>query len=726
MPRNTRRQKTVHRPIELPESYNKKPKQIPENDSPTQIPLENVSSSSITDKNSTNVDNSQKTAPTQELSEKQQGKLPENAPKTPQQTQPKIFKRPSWDDLVEEDMNVDDDEDNHSVSSEFLREKAAEEAAAAKDNENAENADGDTADNKTPIKIADIEENFIHIFKPTKFIGTIPMDAVNGNTPQDKLKNVRRLMIIHAGFTGAKINHRTRAIDVYFNNEYSLSKMIDAKISDFKSQNFVIINSKEQREKEKDRTIRVTDIPLNVKSEDIKNFFENEGNITRFSMITRGVWQSAYIVYDDPRSIKAFYDHVWSIQILDFRARVYPLDLSDEQLEHRNAFSCKLTGLPFNTSANDLQEIISQSKAKSCFIPRSTINYRPMNYAFLQFNSARDVEKAIQHQIKLNGQVLYWCPALETHCRRCGDPSHKSSQCKATNYRRNQRFTKLYDRFKPAQYRPRFNYRRSPDAAPQKQQQHVNYNQSSTSINPGQQSYSNAVRSNKQPNQRSQFDNHPNYNQYNTPHTNDSNQQHSRQRQNTRRNNTTQKQNQLPPPIKNVDLSRGTAAGGSMHTKPSSSPTTDKQFELLLQRMESMNENFMKLTQSVSELAQRVTDIEYDMNNQHNNHMPDSEIHDYSFDDNQDDMRADFHEQSSSRQTHATRDDAYVDIHSSIHSTPTGPNPYPDNTSSNANAYNELLNANARLLQENHEMGEHLKQIMIEFKEFKEMNTISQ
>ncbi len=43
---------------------------------------------------------------------------------------------------------------------------------------------------------------------------------------------------------------------------------------------------------------------------------------------------------------------------MDFSVRVYPLNLSKEDYEDREAYSLKLTGLPFRTTQHDLRHII--------------------------------------------------------------------------------------------------------------------------------------------------------------------------------------------------------------------------------------------------------------------------------------------------------------------------------------------------------------------------------
>jgi len=124
---------------------------------------------------------------------------------------------------------------------------------------------------------------------------------------------------------------------------------------------------------------------------------------------------------------------VWSLQILDFRVRIYPTDLSSEQLKLCNKFTCKVSDLPPNTTAHDLHEIIIQNKVKSYFIPRSHSSYHLLNFAFLHFAIAKDVEQVINKcQIKLNNRTLYWSLALHSHCYKCKYPDHKTKECSLT------------------------------------------------------------------------------------------------------------------------------------------------------------------------------------------------------------------------------------------------------------------------------------------------------
>ena len=63
----------------------------------------------------------------------------------------------------------------------------------------------------------------------------------------------------------------------------------------------------EANNEEKERTIKVTEIPLNFDSETVKTVFEqNHGSVERITMTTKGLWQQAYIVFKDTMVAQSF------------------------------------------------------------------------------------------------------------------------------------------------------------------------------------------------------------------------------------------------------------------------------------------------------------------------------------------------------------------------------------------------------------------------------------
>ena len=251
--------------------------------------------------------------------------------------------------------------------------------------------------------------------------------------------------------------------------------------------------AKKQRiDAEKGRCIKVNDIPLFVKSDVVRNFFQQRGTIARFSMITRGPWQIAFIVYESPDAIKSFYNDVWSLPLLDFAVRIEPTDLDAMQLILRQQFELKLTGLPFNTTQRDLQTFLESIKAKTCFIPRD-LQYRNRPYAYINFDNQDDYDFAIKSQHKFKSNILFWVNPAAPHCRRCGNPEHEAKDC--APQRPLNPYRQLYDRFKPATYRP-----------PRKTNLRSNTYTSQAQSNQNQRSsYADALKTNKNPKHQQQI-----------------------------------------------------------------------------------------------------------------------------------------------------------------------------------------------------------------------------
>jgi hypothetical protein len=132
------------------------------------------------------------------------------------------------------------------------------------------------------------EIDFIQVPRITKYFATIPADKIDGNRPDLQIVNLQKLFTALPGFLGAKSFYAKKELAIYFDNEYNLEKAIehDAKKHNISSPRFAIANSKQARIAEADRSIRVTNIPLDTKSDVIRYYFEKYGKITKFSMNT--------------------------------------------------------------------------------------------------------------------------------------------------------------------------------------------------------------------------------------------------------------------------------------------------------------------------------------------------------------------------------------------------------------------------------------------------------
>ena len=212
------------------------------------------------------------------------------------------------------------------------------------------------------------------------------------------------------------------------------------------------------------RTIKITDLHLNLKMDEVKTLFAKYGNITNCVVQTPkdSLWQNAYVTYESPNAITNFF-HAWGRLVFNDYVRVYPCSLTKEQVALRNEHRIKLTNLPFNTSARDLTDIIKAVDAKSCYIPRSS-TYKPKPFAILFFENGSKLNEALKQNFSFGGNNLYWVTADTKVCHKCGSPNHLAVKCtkipnkdnnandakKTPNPNRINSIQKLYHKYKPA------------------------------------------------------------------------------------------------------------------------------------------------------------------------------------------------------------------------------------------------------------------------------------
>jgi len=226
-------------------------------------------------------------------------------------------------------------------------------------------------DNSDSPPLTTNDNTFIKIPKLTRYSAASPFAAVPGKSTWEKIDNLDHHFSSNQSYAGAKTSivrsSRERIISIYFDNKDSLEEAIKEPITSLNNLIFDAfylqkknLNLSEKRQAEANRTIKVSDIPLNVKSYTISNVFSKFGTIERIGLGLNGKWQHAYIVFKDPASIASFYDDTWSIMIINDSVRVSPLNLSDQQLDDRQQYCLKLSGFPHGSTARDLFPILTQ------------------------------------------------------------------------------------------------------------------------------------------------------------------------------------------------------------------------------------------------------------------------------------------------------------------------------------------------------------------------------
>src|SRR6266511_2720983 len=259
------------------------------------------------------------------------------------------------------------------TSSPTLTEKIIAAVSSRDVNNKSTNHTASSQDNKEPPPE---EEVFIKVPKVTRFFATLSNIVLEGDTTSKQIAQIEHLLAQSNRFLGVRYSHYKKSYTLYYNTEYDLRKAAELLQSKFSQATVVIGNSKFDRQAEANRTAVIYDIPLFCKSETIKQYFAQFGDITRFSMTTTIMWQRAYVVYKDASTISRLKADVWSLDIMDFSVRVHSLNLSKDDYEDRKAYSLKLTGLLFGTTQHDLRHIIEDTNAKSCYIPRHTRSYK--------------------------------------------------------------------------------------------------------------------------------------------------------------------------------------------------------------------------------------------------------------------------------------------------------------------------------------------------------------
>ena len=85
-------------------------------------------------------------------------------------------------------------------------------------------------------------------------------------------------------------------------------------------------------------------------------------------------------------------------------------------------------------------------------IPKARSNYRNLQYAFVHFESEKDLLAAVNgDQIMLDDKRLVWTQPDTKLCALCAAPGHDSHSCRKKRAAPQDRQTQnLYQRFKPA------------------------------------------------------------------------------------------------------------------------------------------------------------------------------------------------------------------------------------------------------------------------------------
>ena len=180
--------------------------------------------------------------------------------------------------------------------------------------------------------------DFIVITRPTPFAcaATIPKSAKE--LPTSKIiQDINNLFAKDDAFKGLNVRwvNFVRSAIIYFDNAESMQAALPSALPALGIDKFVDYTTHKENTQFQNRTLRVTDIHLNLKKEIISSIFSKYGTVTNIRMQTHDLWQHAYVTYDNPKAIELF-NTSWSRYIYNDCVRMYPASFTPEQVKHRN------------------------------------------------------------------------------------------------------------------------------------------------------------------------------------------------------------------------------------------------------------------------------------------------------------------------------------------------------------------------------------------------------
>ncbi|CAB4430191.1 unnamed protein product [Rhizophagus irregularis] len=266
------------------------------------------------------------------------------------------------------------------------------------------------------------DSSIITIEKVKEHIAIVPYgELLGGKTAKlTKIKNALKtyniqynthLPVVQIGKQGAKVSFLEKEkFDQFLKTEIIIQdqkegdsgEVINVKLQPIplKPEKVVSTNNKDgdTSQNSNNRIIQVIDIPAFRQVREIRDSFEDLGEIEK--IYTRGA------------------------------------GLYQEEREKRKQFSLRLSGLHYQTSGYDLKEVMTQCKGKTCFIPAIMIRgkYQRCRYAYIHFSSRDNMVAAKQMNIEFkkgNAGVrkLYWSKEDDRICNICGNPTHMAKDC---------------------------------------------------------------------------------------------------------------------------------------------------------------------------------------------------------------------------------------------------------------------------------------------------------
>jgi hypothetical protein len=300
---------------------------------------------------------------------------------------------------------------------------------------------------------------WITVEKKKRFKVAIRFDTIPGNNNNEKRTYAYNMLKQVDDFTHNVDITNVRGIKVItasFTSESAAAAACKIPISEKNLQYFVGINEivVDPENSGNTYTVKLIDVPLDADKPILEKFLQNIGETSSIKYQIRDLYYHVVVTYKSA-DVAQYWSKKWCINVGNFSFRCFPFSLTVEERKLRNAYGIKLANLPKGCTIADLDQVLINVNAKTCFIPKKRNNqfYQRERFAFIQFESLADLTNAQHKSFIVNGRALQWTSSSTKTCHECGSITHLVRNCKEATRKQNivnnnEYYASIYKRYK--------------------------------------------------------------------------------------------------------------------------------------------------------------------------------------------------------------------------------------------------------------------------------------
>ena len=137
------------------------------------------------------------------------------------------------------------------------------------------------------------------------------------------------------------------------------------------------------------------------------------------------------LTFKEHTTVESFWKtDTWSVPIHNFRVTILPIDNTSSTYKDSTSCSYRISGLPINTVADDLSNLIKSVKGKTCKIVQ--FDHRQLTkVAYVRVHPNHFDPNFIKRYDTLGTKIYVTNAASTVYCSICGSPSHKYKDCQS-------------------------------------------------------------------------------------------------------------------------------------------------------------------------------------------------------------------------------------------------------------------------------------------------------